>query len=123
MPYTDPRSKGLTEGELASLGYKETIIFRPGMLIPVGGRDHPRLVESIAGFFMKNVVAHLSDNAEIRTDLLGKALVMAGDLGVELCLKHGFGKMTKLGSEGQEVRFKQLYYSRPFVLMTECRRS
>ncbi|KAF5386359.1 hypothetical protein D9757_006665 [Collybiopsis confluens] len=33
-----PRSKGLTELELASLGYQDTIVFRPGML---AGVDRP----------------------------------------------------------------------------------
>lgn len=101
--HTDPRSKGLTEAELTSLGYKETIIFRPGMLRPVGGRDHPRMVEAIAGFFTKNILSHLSDNAEIQTDLLGKAMMLAGEMGIDVCLKNGFGKMTKLGKDGQEV--------------------
>lgn len=73
------------------------------MLQAVGGRDRHRMVESIAGFFTKNILSRLSDNAEIRTDLLGRAMMLAGEMGVELCLQHGFGKMAKLGNEGQEV--------------------
>ncbi|KAK4693814.1 oxidoreductase, partial [Phenoliferia sp. Uapishka_3] len=46
FPYT--KSKGLTEEGLAELGYKECIIFRPGMLIVPGGRGEHRLVESMA---------------------------------------------------------------------------
>jgi oxidoreductase len=116
--HTDPRSKGLTEAELTSLGYKETIIFRPGMLRPVGGRDHPRMVEAIAGFFTKNVLSHLSDNAEIQTDLLGKAMMLAGEMGIVVCLKNGFGKMTKLGNAGQEVSIRKLNeFGKPLMLI------
>lgn len=46
IPYS--KSKGLTEEGLASLGYDETIIFRPGMLVVPGGRPDHRLMESIA---------------------------------------------------------------------------
>jgi len=41
-----PRSKGLTEQALAELGYKDTIIFRPGMLANVQ-RPEKRLAESV----------------------------------------------------------------------------
>lgn len=77
---SDPRSKGETEVALASLGYQETIIFRPGMLRPVGGRDEHRTIESLGGIFMKNVVGRFSDNAEISTDVLGKAMMIAGEI-------------------------------------------
>ena len=46
FPYV--KSKGLTEEGLALLGYQETIIFRPGMLVIPGGRAEHRLVEKIA---------------------------------------------------------------------------
>lgn len=97
------RSKGETERELASLGYGEVIIFRPGFLRIPDGRDEPRLVENIAGFFMKNIVSHFSKDAETPTDLLGKAMMRAGELGVELCQNSGIGKLEKLGKDGQEV--------------------
>ncbi|KAI0297452.1 hypothetical protein B0F90DRAFT_1739447 [Multifurca ochricompacta] len=42
-----PRSKGLTEQALAELGYKDTIVFRPGMLSNVQ-RAERRFSESIA---------------------------------------------------------------------------
>lgn len=61
------------------------------------------MVESIAGFFVKHTLARFSDNAEIQTDVLGKAIMLAGEMGIDICLKHGFGKMIKLGHEGQEV--------------------
>lgn len=100
------RSKGETESALTALGYKETIIFRPGMLLPVGGRDERRIVESVAGFFMKHIVARVSDNAEIQTDILGKAMMLAGEMGIEACLQHGIGKMQKLGPAGEEVSWQ-----------------
>lgn len=76
------------------------------MLYPVGGRDHPRMVESIAGFFVKQVLARVSDNAGIQTDVLGKAMLLAGEMGIDVCLKNGFGKIVKLGHDGQEVGCK-----------------
>jgi len=88
---------------LAASGYAETIIFRPGMLRPVGGREEKRLIENIAGVFMHHVVARLSSNAEIDTDVLGKAMVRAGELGIDQCLKNGIGAKTKLGADGHEV--------------------
>lgn len=43
-----PRSKGLTEEGLASLGYASTIIFRPGLLVAPGGRGEHRFAELLA---------------------------------------------------------------------------
>lgn len=40
------RSKGLTEEALASIGYSDTIIFRPGLLAGVHRRE-PRIAESV----------------------------------------------------------------------------
>ena len=40
------RSKGLTEEALASIGYSDTIIFRPGLLAGVH-REEPRYAEAI----------------------------------------------------------------------------
>lgn len=42
------RSKGLTENGLAELGYKDTIIFRPGFLANAE-RKGGRLMESVFG--------------------------------------------------------------------------
>ncbi|KAK9899110.1 hypothetical protein P389DRAFT_44145 [Cystobasidium minutum MCA 4210] len=101
LPYT--RSKGETEAALASLGYKETIIFRPGMLQPVGGREAFRLAESLAGFFMNNIVTKFSDNAAISTDTLGRAMKIAGEIGIKACLNLEIGEMHKMGTSGEEV--------------------
>ena len=48
-PFLYTRSKGQTEQDLSSLGYKDTIIFRPGFL---GNpeRSERRLVESAFGY-------------------------------------------------------------------------
>ena len=40
------RSKGLTEEALASIGYSDTIIFRPGLLAGVH-RQEPRYAEAV----------------------------------------------------------------------------
>lgn len=73
------------------------------MLRPVGGRDEHRTMESLGAVFMKNVVGRFSDNAEISTDVLGKAMMIAGEIGIEGCLNHGIGKMHKMGLSGEEV--------------------
>lgn len=75
------------------------------MLRPVGGRDEHRTIESLGAVFMKNVVGRFSDNAEISTDVLGQAMMIAGEIGIEGCLSHGIGKMHKMGLSGEEVRF------------------
>jgi oxidoreductase len=99
------RSKGQTEAQLASLGYKNTIIFRPGYLRAVGGRDRPHAaLENFYGLFSQHVLSHLWANAEISTDVLGRATMLAGELGTEGCLKHGVGKREQIGTNGEEVR-------------------
>ena len=47
-PFLYPQSKGLTERDLASLGYNDTIIFRPGLLADTQ-RNDPRFAESAFG--------------------------------------------------------------------------
>ena len=49
------RSKGLTEQGLAGLGYKDLIVFRPGLL-QEANREEPKPVETLYGyvyFFMR----------------------------------------------------------------------
>lgn len=43
-----PRTKGLTEQELAAIGYDTTIVFRPAMLQVPGGRKERRSLEAFA---------------------------------------------------------------------------
>jgi oxidoreductase len=58
------RSKGLTEQGLASLGYSETIIFRPGLLTGVA-RPEPRIAETI-GSAITGALSFISDGLEIK---------------------------------------------------------
>ncbi|BGP34586.1 hypothetical protein JCM10296v2_006408 [Rhodotorula toruloides] len=71
-----PRSKGLTEEGLASLGYASTTIFRPGLLVAPGGRGEHRFAESLA----VKTIPHLpfgKSTLWIGTDTLGRSLVNA----------------------------------------------
>ncbi|TRM58749.1 hypothetical protein BD626DRAFT_573260 [Schizophyllum amplum] len=63
-PFLYPKSKGLTEIALAKLGYEDTIIFRPGMLV---GTKRPEF--------------RLAESLEIKVETLGKAIATAGILG------------------------------------------
>jgi len=71
------RSKGLTEEALASMGYSDTIIFRPAML---RGRQNPTAVEKVAGFVV-DVLAKFSQGVEIHVSALAKSMRIAGELG------------------------------------------
>ncbi|KAG5727916.1 Oxidoreductase HTATIP2, partial [Termitomyces sp. T112] len=73
------RSKGLTENALASLGYGDTIIFRPAFLAGTN-RDSIRLGESIAALVLP-IVSYFSNNAQIDISTLAKSVVAAGKLG------------------------------------------
>jgi len=73
------RSKGLTEVGLASLGYSDTIVFRPGVL-KGAERSEGRLAEKMAGY-VTSVLSHVSVNLEIEVSTLAKSLVLAGKLG------------------------------------------
>ncbi|KAJ7780281.1 hypothetical protein DFH07DRAFT_468760 [Mycena maculata] len=73
------RSKGLTEEGLASLGYEETIVFRPGLLTGVN-RPGFRLGESMA-LAVSGVFSHFSSSLDIKITTLAKSLVLAGQLG------------------------------------------
>ncbi|TEB21976.1 hypothetical protein FA13DRAFT_1819195 [Coprinellus micaceus] len=74
-----PQSKGLTEEGLAKLGYKETIVFRPGYLAGTS-RGESRVAESIFGTFT-GFISHFSNSVEINIGTLGKAIAIAGKLG------------------------------------------
>ncbi|KAL1759767.1 hypothetical protein FB107DRAFT_204430 [Schizophyllum commune] len=74
-----PRSKGLTEIGLAKLGYDDTIVFRPGMLVGTK-RPETRLAESAFGVFT-GILSKVSDSLEINVATLGKAIATAGILG------------------------------------------
>ncbi|OCH93676.1 hypothetical protein OBBRIDRAFT_790025 [Obba rivulosa] len=74
-----PRSKGLTELGLAKLGYQDTIIFRPGMLL---NADHPDrgLTEGLAEPIAK-LFAHFSSSVAAPVEAVAKAMRIAGSLG------------------------------------------
>ncbi|KJA28200.1 hypothetical protein HYPSUDRAFT_34582 [Hypholoma sublateritium FD-334 SS-4] len=78
-PFLYPKSKGLTEQGLASLGYTETIVFRPGFLAQTNRAEH-RLAENI---FSKitGVLSYVSSSLEIPVSKLGKSIYLSGKLG------------------------------------------
>ncbi|KAJ3718626.1 hypothetical protein DFJ43DRAFT_1098005 [Lentinula guzmanii] len=73
------KSKGLTEIGLASLGYKDTIIFRPAVLAGVT-RPESRPFEAV-GRCVTNVLSHITSSVEIKVETLAKAMAKAGSLG------------------------------------------
>ncbi|TFK39753.1 hypothetical protein BDQ12DRAFT_711861 [Crucibulum laeve] len=73
------KTKGQTEEGLASLGYSDTIIFRPSML-QGAHREDSRLAETLFGK-VTSVLSHFSSSIEIKIPTLAKAVYMAGKLG------------------------------------------
>ncbi|KAJ3887647.1 hypothetical protein GG344DRAFT_90386 [Lentinula edodes] len=73
------KSKGLTELGLASLGYKETIVFRPAVLAGVS-RPESRPFETF-GRYVTSVLSHVTSSVEIKVGTLAKAMAKAGSLG------------------------------------------
>ncbi|PPQ90052.1 hypothetical protein CVT25_006292 [Psilocybe cyanescens] len=80
-PFLYPKSKGLTEEGLASLGYSDTIIFRPGFLAGTNRADH-RVVETFFGK-ITGALSYVTSAVEINISTLGKAMAEAGRLGSE----------------------------------------
>ncbi|KAL1738155.1 hypothetical protein HDZ31DRAFT_51413, partial [Schizophyllum fasciatum] len=74
-----PRSKGLTEIALAKLGYDDTIVFRPGMLVGTH-RPESRPVETIVSTFT-GMLSRFTDRLEINVATLAKSIATAGILG------------------------------------------
>jgi oxidoreductase len=73
------KSKGLTELDIARLGYADTIVFRPGFLRGAQRADK-RLTETIAGYVI-GAASLLTSNLEIHVSVLAKAIMKAGVLG------------------------------------------
>lgn len=73
------KSKGLTELDIARLGYADTIVFRPGFLQGAQRADK-RLTETIAGYVI-GAASLLTSNLEIHVSVLAKAIMKAGVLG------------------------------------------
>jgi oxidoreductase len=68
----------LTEEGLASLGYSDTIIFRPGGLR--ADREKARLAEKLFGV-VTGALSRFSPSFEIRVETLAKSMRIAGILG------------------------------------------
>ncbi|KII86026.1 hypothetical protein PLICRDRAFT_306878 [Plicaturopsis crispa FD-325 SS-3] len=91
------KSKGLTEQGLASLGYKDAIIFRPGFLV---GTHRPKFrpLEYALGC-ITGPLSYISSSLEINVSLLGKAVVNAGRLG-SAALPSTVGATKDDGADG-----------------------
>ncbi|KAK1217766.1 hypothetical protein PQX77_019574 [Marasmius sp. AFHP31] len=75
-PFLYPRSKGLTEHGLTSLGYSDTIIFRPGLQVGTE-RSQYRTLDSVYGK-LTGFLSYFSSSFEIKVATLGKARANAG---------------------------------------------
>jgi len=74
-----PRSKGMTENALASLGYSDTIVFRPAFLANAD-RGKTRVLEVIAGS-LAFLTSPITSKMSIDVGLLAKSMRLAGELG------------------------------------------
>ncbi|KIY71188.1 hypothetical protein CYLTODRAFT_390770 [Cylindrobasidium torrendii FP15055 ss-10] len=95
-PFLYTKSKGLTELELAGLGYDETIVFRPGMLLGTD-RSDSRPAESILGPIF-GALSHVTSALASSVDQVGKAMVMAGFSGTTNLPAEA--QASKAGTEG-----------------------
>ncbi|KAK7030559.1 hypothetical protein R3P38DRAFT_2702286, partial [Favolaschia claudopus] len=90
------RSKGLTEDGLASLGYDDTIVFRPAVLAGTN-RPESRIGETIAGA-VTSFGSLFTSSLQIKIGTLAKSLLKAGDLGSAGLPAEA--KATTLGKDG-----------------------
>ncbi|KAJ7230658.1 hypothetical protein GGX14DRAFT_411688 [Mycena pura] len=90
-----PRSKGLTEEGLASLGYEDTIIFRPGFLLGTNRPEYPLLVKCAGA--ITGILSRVSSNVGIDIATLAKSILLAGKNG-SAALAHA----TKAGKDGEQ---------------------
>jgi len=90
------KSKGLTELGLAALGYKDTIIFRPALLVGLN-RPEPRFMENMAGY-VTGFLGKFHRGLEIQVPTLAKAIRLAGTLGSSQLPE--VAQPTKEGPEG-----------------------
>ncbi|KAG0149953.1 hypothetical protein CROQUDRAFT_683816 [Cronartium quercuum f. sp. fusiforme G11] len=97
-PFLYLKSKGLTELELSSLGYDQTIIFRPGALAN-STRSETRIAESITLKFT-GLASYVTDSVQIPVSTLGLAMSKAGILGYSGLERHGVGSKV-VGKDGQ----------------------
>ncbi|TFK69114.1 hypothetical protein BDN72DRAFT_796945 [Pluteus cervinus] len=73
------RSKGETEERLSELGYKETIVFRPGALTGTA-RPQTRPVEAVIGFILP-AISFISDSVGIKVADLAQGMLYAAKRG------------------------------------------
>ena len=99
-PFLYPKSKAETERDIAKLGAKETIIFRPAFLTQ---RDDGKLAERIFGPIVHYTWGQLSANADVPVAIVGTALAKAGILGVAGLKAKGLGVTEHLGKDGPEA--------------------
>ncbi|KAG8697101.1 Protein fmp52, mitochondrial [Ceratobasidium sp. 395] len=114
-PFLYPKSKGLTERGLASLGYSDFIAFRPGFL-KGAERDHSRIAESVFGY-ITGALSHVTSAVEIHVADLGRAIVTAGRLGTANLpasvqaapgpAHEGTGAYTTIGNAGAVALSKE----------------
>ncbi|KAF8909457.1 hypothetical protein CPB85DRAFT_1307608 [Mucidula mucida] len=90
-----PRSKGLTENELSSIGYSDSIIFRPAALAGTN-RPEGRLVEHVA-LAVTGALSRFTSTLEIKVATLGKSMAIAGWYGSEQL--PAVAKAQKAGKE------------------------
>ncbi|KAF8166659.1 hypothetical protein K438DRAFT_2065678 [Mycena galopus ATCC 62051] len=108
-----PRSKGLTEEGLASLGYEDTMVFRPGFLAGTK-RNEFRLAERTA-LAVTGVLSWFSPSLQIDIGTLAKSLVKAGELGTAGLPAQV--KTTHVGKDG--ARFTLIPNSGALDIATE----
>jgi len=96
------RSKGQTEEALATLGYNDVIIFRPGFL-KGAQREKTSVGESVLGA-ITGALSHVTSSLEIDIAVLAKSMRIAGQLGSpELPPAAGAtkaGTLTIIGNKG-----------------------
>jgi oxidoreductase len=102
-PMLYSKSKGLTEEALASIGYSDTIIFRPGFLAGTN-RPDSRVLETM---FSKvtHLLSYVSNSFQIQISALGQAMCTAGRLGSQALPE--VASATQIGKDG--AKFTVIY--------------
>ncbi|TFK48449.1 hypothetical protein OE88DRAFT_1634565, partial [Heliocybe sulcata] len=98
-PFLYTKSKGLTELALASLGYDDTIIFRPGVL-QGAERGDSRPLEHVVGAVF-SILSKVSSSLAAHVSVVAKAMRIAGELGSSAIPPEV--KPTTEGEEGKKL--------------------
>ncbi|KAI0047384.1 hypothetical protein FA95DRAFT_1225356 [Auriscalpium vulgare] len=91
------RSKALTEQGLATLGYSDLIVFRPGKLQNLN-REQPHRLEGAISFVTKGL-SYVSDKVGIDVDVLGRSIRIAGQRGSDALPAVAEASRTDWGGE------------------------